>query len=1460
VRKKNKQYKKRRRGEQRFKKSKVHLLLVVFLAIFSFSLIKIIPKIFAETTASVTKGTDTDFGQGSLSSAEVSGSGSSAYVKLSGGGGVSWWDHDYTYRRRLTIDNSSGSTVHEGYSVKIEFDDGTTPTAQDLYDESTAGTKGDDFRIVHVGGSDEELDRHVVNFSGSNIEIWFSLQNDIAAGGSSSDYYLYYKNSGAENPPANLGNIYRMDCAGSKTQVTFGSGNTNHGIATDGDYVYMTSGSQLTKVAMDGTVIETKNVSLGGDSKGIAYSHGRIFGRQGANSITAYDWSSGTTTSINIPGDKPLLSGSSWDTSNLGSDPQGRILTLQYVSGQSLILRRYTVSGDSLVWADDVSLSGSFQNVDNHGISSDGHHLMLISYNDGWRRWNLDDGSDEVSFSSAGNTQLHPSGMSNPTFTAYNWKTGETLIGDYDSREFWKYSAGRMSVSPEPTVSAGEEGGALSPSGTWTSPTDSNAIDLIWNGGWGDGSDDSTAFSATVANVGANSSVTFQMRTASSKANLSSATYETIGIANSGTTLTKTKADLDALGLPTGSAGRYAQVKATLTSSNGVDNPHLDSFTINYLKDNTRPGTNASSVLMKKQAGGDNVTLDSWVNGNSPYFSWSEGDDTQSGVKGYCLYLGKDPTGNPENDKGRLGNSPVSTVGTTCQFLTDQTYIDFATSSLRGSPWLTSDSGEYYFNVKAVDNAGNVYGGDSAQFSFYFDNTSPTNPSGLSAPQGYQSSIDGITIYWSTSGATAAVDSHSHVKGYQYKIGSDGTWLGDSRTGLEDCNDLLTAGNYTLSSVYDTLTEGENTFYLRTWDNACNVSSEAVTGILKYSGNAPSEPRNLSVDPSTNTENSFAFSWEVPQTFMGQSSGLTYCYSVNSVPSVSSCSWTGSTTLAADTFATQPGTNTFYVLAKDEAGNFNYGAYSSVNFDANTSAPGIPRNTDVADISIKATSNWKLAISWEEPSDKGVGVDAYKIYRSSSATSCSSDFPSFKEIGTTGGTSYADTSLSQQDYYYCVKACDSANNCSAVSSTATGYPDGKFTDAPALTSGPTASLITTKRATVSWATDRDSDSKVAYGTSSGKYNSEEPSNSTQTTSHEINLTNLSPGTTYRYRARWTDEDGNIGQSTERSFTTDPAPEIIDPKVTSVGISSATLQYTVKGATKVNILYGVTTSFGGVTEVMTSTSETTYTTTLEGLIDGTKYYYKINTFDSEGDEYQGNTLTFDTLPRPRITNVRIQQARNTAQPTILVSWESNTEVSSIVTYFPEGKPEEARDEVNIDPISGEHKMVIEGVLPETNYMLVVKGRDKAGNEASSDNQKVTTATDTRPPLISSLSVEGSNVASTGTNSAQQASSQLVVTWDTDEVATSQVEFGEGTGSNYSQKTQEDSNLTFNHLVVISGLTPSKVYHLRAVSADKAGNISDSVDTVTVTPKAADNALDLVVGNLREMFGFLGGIGN
>jgi hypothetical protein len=147
-------------------------------------------------------------------------------------------------------------------------------------------------------------------------------------------------------------------------------------------------------------------------------------------------------------------------------------------------------------------------------------------------------------------------------------------------------------------------------------------------------------------------------------------------------------------------------------------------------------------------------------------------------------------------------------------------------------------------------------------------------------------------------------------------------------------------------------------------------------------------------------------------------------------------------------------------------------------------------------------------------------------------------------VTTTTGTAYVDTVAESKKYYFKVCSKDTSSESIATPScanTITITPKGSFTTAPDLASGPTVSSITTKKATIKWTTSRTSDSKVAYGTGSNSYFTEEPSNSTQVTDHTINLTNLSPGVTYYYKTKWTDEDGNTGVSAEKSFSTAAAP-------------------------------------------------------------------------------------------------------------------------------------------------------------------------------------------------------------------------------------------------------------------------------------------------------------------------------
>ncbi|MCA9379327.1 fibronectin type III domain-containing protein, partial [Candidatus Dojkabacteria bacterium] len=384
-------------------------------------------------------------------------------------------------------------------------------------------------------------------------------------------------------------------------------------------------------------------------------------------------------------------------------------------------------------------------------------------------------------------------------------------------------------------------------------------------------------------------------------------------------------------------------------------------------------------------------------------------------------------------------------------------------------------------------------------------------------------------------------------------------------------------------------------------------------------------------------------------------------------------------------------------------------------------------------------------------------------------------------------------------------------------------------------------------------TDRSSDSRVEYGLSSGNYFGEEVGSSDQVTDHQVELSSLTAGTTYYYHVKWTDEDGNTGVSTEKVFSTNPAPLVKGITPIRVDLTSALVRFTSTGASRIRVLYGKSTGFGGVQEIQTSPVESTYTVVLDGLDDGTTYYYKIDPVDSEGFEYEGSVLDFTTLPRPKISNVQIQEVKGTAQPTVEISWETNTEVSSILSYFPTDNPSLTREAVDLELVAGDHAMQITGLQASTTYSLIVRGLDKLGNEGASVVLNFTTATDSRPPAISNLVVKG-DIVTTAVSGEGQA--QLIVTWDTDEPATSQVEFSVGSVGEYTQRTQADANLTYNHLVVVSNLTPSQVYHLRVVSSDSSFNQAESGDTVTITPKLADSAFELVINNLLQIFGFLG----
>ena len=859
---------------------------------------------------------------------------------------------------------------------------------------------------------------------------------------------------------------------------------------------------------------------------------------------------------------------------------------------------------------------------------------------------------------------------------------------------------------------------------------------------------------------------------------------------------------------------RYFQFRVTLESPESDSTPTISDVTVHYYSDTEAP-TNPDTLTSYSNFGkSTEISNYTWYNFASPYFEWSGATDaTGSGILGYYVYFGSDE------------EADASVSGT---FQTAANY----TASI-------SSDGEYYLKIKTKDKAGNVSSQNWEAFHYRYDGTPPNAPSSVSVDPRNYSSVNNYTMFWLPVTDQTNNSTSSGLLGYYYKTGT--------ASGELSVDQLTTNTQVTGITAYQ---DGVNYFYLRSKDNAGNYSDYKTVSYY-YTGVAPSEPRNVSVTPSSSTVNSFSFYWDEPESYQG--SIKEYRYSINSLPSENNYSSTTSRLLTAGPYATVKGKNIFYVVAVDEAGNVNYNAYGSVEFTADTQAPGIPLNPEAFDNSIRATKTYRVGLTWDPPADKGSSFGGYAIYASEKTNAnCTTDFSQFTLVGQTAGNSYVVTSidgkaLQSKTYYFCIKAYDTTNQYSAPSTTVSMLPTGRWLTAPDLTASPSAT-VKTKSATITWSTSREANSFVKYGTSSGNYGNEVGS-SEQVTYHSIKLINLEPGTTYYYKVLWTDEDGNQGKSGEYTFTTNPAPFISEVKVADIGLYSAYISFKIKNAIKATVQYGLTVNYNNSTSISVAKEESTATVRLDNLKDGTLYHLNIVAEDDEGNKFNSDDYTFETLPVPKISNLKLQQVVGLPSSALRILWQTNSPTTSVVTYYPSNLPESARDYIRLN-LTLNHDVLLTELKDNTEYTLLIKGKDKAGNETDVVTQKLKTAADLRPPEIINFETE-----STVTGVGDDAKAQIIVSWDTDEPATTQVEYNLGTGTTYGQATSEDSSLTSNHSVSITGLRPGQIYHLRAVSKDRAGNIGYSYDTVIVTPKATKDALTIVVENLSKTFGFL-----
>lgn len=110
--------------------------------------------------------------------------------------------------------------------------------------------------------------------------------------------------------------------------------------------------------------------------------------------------------------------------------------------------------------------------------------------------------------------------------------------------------------------------------------------------------------------------------------------------------------------------------------------------------------------------------------------------------------------------------------------------------------------------------------------------------------------------------------------------------------------------------------------------------------------------------------------------------------------------------------------------------------------------------------------------------------------------------------------------------------------------TPTSTPPTADTTAPIITAV-TTSAITQNSVTISWITDEAADSQLEYGMTTN-YGSLTDVDATFSTNHTVSLAGLIANTTYHYRVKSKDSNGNLATSNDQAFTTLAPPPPAGP--------------------------------------------------------------------------------------------------------------------------------------------------------------------------------------------------------------------------------------------------------------------------------------------------------------------------
>lgn len=518
--------------------------------------------------------------------------------------------------------------------------------------------------------------------------------------------------------------------------------------------------------------------------------------------------------------------------------------------------------------------------------------------------------------------------------------------------------------------------------------------------------------------------------------------------------------------------------------------------------------------------------------------------------------------------------------------------------------------------------------------------------------------------------------------------------------------------------------------------------------------------------------------------------------------------------------------STYYLrtVTQDTAGNR---SSASTVFTYKYDSAG-PDQVDYVNTSpVGCSTQSVFTFTWNAVIDPHSGTAGYEYKRGSTG-----------DVATTTDIQIDSTPYQEGDNVFYVRVLDNAGNRSAwqtgiYCSTGLAY----IIDGPKVVAG--SSSIT-----VSWISDKKTTGYVKVYDGNA-YVSEQGHTEFDRT-HSVKVIGLEPEKAYRYKLIWVDESGNSGESNWFSTNTTEAPQIYNLQVAVLGDDQALVSWTTTEMASCTVEYGV----GNYDQSSTIEGEgTSFTHIISGLTGGTTYQLRVQATSSTDSTKFFGGRDFSTPPLPEIGSISFETSVENAAPSVKISWKTNVDTTSSVFYRVQGSGSFV--EISSSDKTSDHEMTINDLADSAIYEVYITGIDEYGNEAKSEINTFTTPLDSRPPKITDIIIESSNV---GVGKEDEA--QIAVSWKTDEPATSYVEYAKGiSGESYTGKTVEDPIQSNAHLVIVSGLESQIPYHLRVCSTDRGNNSICSNDNVAIPGEAPKSILNIILNALRNTFGWI-----